>query len=415
MSGVKTTRVQVAEAEQDASQDQSDGIRLMRPLLVLAKRKRLLILLPLGTGILTAIISLLLPVSYKATARIMPPQQSQSLSTTILGQIAPLGSVAGFAAKDLGLRNPSDLYIAMLRSDTVSNALIDRFSLMSVYKTKRRIDAQRRLDSSTEIAAGKEGVISVSVTDRDPARAAALGNAYIEELQKLTKTLAITEAGKRRLFFEQEVQGTSNELGKAEEALRHTQETTGIIQVDNQSKAMIDSLSTLQAQVVAKETQVRVMRGYATEENPELIRATRELSSLRTELAKLEAGQVGTSITDVPLRKIPASALEYFRRLREVKYRESLFEFLSKQYEAARIDEAKDAVIIQILDPARKPEERSWPHRSIIVLSTMFVMFAIAMILAFILEMVEQARAEPSFAAEWDLFRFYLRQKWLRR
>src|SRR5205085_8633654 len=173
------------------------------------------------------------------------------------------------------------------------------------------IDAQRRLDSSTEIAAGKEGVISVSVTDRDATRAAALGNAYIEELQKLTKTLAITEAGKRRLFFEQEVQGTSNELGKAEEALRHTQETTGIIQVDNQSKAMIDSLSTLQAQVVAKETQVRVMRGYATEENPELIRATRELSSLRTELAKLEAGQVGTSIADVPLRKIPASALEY--------------------------------------------------------------------------------------------------------
>src|SRR5262249_46657767 len=147
-----------------------------------------------------------------------------------------IGAASG---KDLGLRNPNDMYVAMLRSRTVADQLIDRFSLMSVYRAKRRDDARRRLNSLTEIEAGKDGVITVSVEDRDPRRATDMANGYVEALEKLTHTLAITEAGKRRVFFESEMKMANDDLANAELAMKQTQEKTGLILLDPQSRAMI--------------------------------------------------------------------------------------------------------------------------------------------------------------------------------
>src|SRR5436305_3985920 len=192
------TKVPMIEAQHDTTvSDRPSGTWFMDPLIVLAKRKRLLILLPMGAGLLAAVISLIVPSLYKSTARLMPPQQGMSSSSAMLGQLGPLGPLVGLAGQNIGVRNASDLYIVMLRSDTVTGALINRFSLMNMYRTKRWVDAQRKLENFTDIAAGKEGVISISVTDRDSGRAAAMANAYIEELQKLTRTLAVTEAAKR--------------------------------------------------------------------------------------------------------------------------------------------------------------------------------------------------------------------------
>lgn len=390
----------------DTVKDEGETIHFLEPFIVLAKRKTLLLLLPLGVGLLTAVVSFLLPKTYTAEAKIMPPQQTQSLSASMLGQLAPLANMAG---KDLGLRNSGDLYVAMLRSRTVADDLIQRFDLEKVYEQKRTIDTEKQLENLTEITAGKEGVISVSASDRDPKRAAALANAYIEELQKLTQTLAVTEAGRRRLFFEREVVQASDELAQAESALQKTQEATGFFQLDNQSKAIVESAAALQAQVTAKEVQVQSMRSYATAENPDLLRAQQELSALRAGLARMQLGQEGISLADVPMRKMPAAVLQYLRSLREVKYRESLLELLTKQYEAARIDEARDSAIIQVLDKAVPPEVRSWPHRSVMVLSMVFVAFLVAIVAAFALEAAERAKTDPQFLVRLQLLKFYMR------
>ena len=385
--------------------EEREEIHFLEPFIVLAKRKALLWSLPLGAGVLAAVISLVLPKMYTAEAKIMPPQQTQSLSASMLGQLAPLANMAG---KDLGLRNTGDLYVAMLRSRTVADDLIQRFDLAKVYGQKRKIDAEKQLENLTEITAGKEGVISVTASDRDPNRAANLANAYIEELQKLTQTLAVTEAGRRRLFFEREVVQASDELAQAEGALQKTQEVTGFFQLDNQSKAIVESAAALQAQVTAKEVQVQSMRSYATAENPDLLRAQQELSALRAGLARMQLGQEGISLADVPMRKMPAAVLQYLRSLREVKYRESLLELLTKQYEAARIDEARDSAIIQVLDKAVSPEVRSWPHRSVIVLSVVFVAFLVAIVAAFVLEAAERAKTDPQFVVRLQLLKFYI-------
>jgi uncharacterized protein involved in exopolysaccharide biosynthesis len=396
--------IKAPEVPDEQEINPSEGIHFLEPFIVLAKRKRLLIVFPLSLGLLSAVISLLLSPQFTSTAKVMPPQQSQSIASAMLGQ---LGSLAGAAGKDLGLKSPSDLYISMLKSRSVGDALIEHFSLMKVYKAKRHLDAEKQLDTLTEISAGKDGVISISVTDKDPIRAADLANSYIAELQKLSQTLAITEAGRRRLFFEGEVRKAGDELASAEENLRKTQESTGIIQLDSQSKAMIEALTTMHAQLATKEAEVEAMTSYASPENPDLIRARKEISTLRSQLSRMDSGQ-GMLPGGVGLQKVPEAGLEYVRRLRELKYRESVLELLTKQYEIARIDEGRDASIIQVLDKAYPPEVRSWPNRSIIVLTVVFLAFMVAIVLAFVLEASERAHSDPQFAARWQLLKFYL-------
>jgi uncharacterized protein involved in exopolysaccharide biosynthesis len=395
--------------EQSAAAQLSSGAGkryLLDLAIILAKRKSLILRVTGAAAALSLIVSLLLPSYYTATTKILPPQQSQSVASAMLGQLGPL--IGAAAGKDLGLRNPNDLYVAMLRSETVEDLLVEHFSLMSVYKEKLRTDARRRLESATEIVAGKDGVISVSVEDRDPKRAAEIANAYIAELTKLTKTLAVTEAAKQRLFFENEVRSANEELTTAEQALKQTEENTGIIQLDSQSKVMLQSYADLRAQVAAKEVQVQSMRSFATPENPRLIRAEQELSALRAQLARFEQGADSKSPADVGLTKVPGAGLEYMRRLREVKYRETLLDLLTKQYEVARIDEAKDASIIQVLDPATQPERKSWPHRAIIVFLVTLLAFQISMIYAYVAESWQQAKEDPQYLARLQILRMYL-------
>jgi tyrosine-protein kinase Etk/Wzc len=381
--------------------------RFPEPLIVLAKHKAF-ILKFVGLAIVLALVTvLLLQKSYTANAKILPPQQNQSISTSAM--ISQLGPLAGLAGK-LDLKSPSDLYIAMLRSRTVADNLITRFDLMNVYKQKLHEYARTQLEESTEIKAGKEGVISISVRDTDPKRAADLANSYIEELEILTRTLAVTEAAQRRLFFEREVKTASDDLASAELALKKTQEQTGLILLDSQSRAMIESLSSMRAHVAAQEVLVQSMRSFATSENPDLVRAEQELSALRGQLARLEGGGGGKrSFTEVPIENVPTAGLEYVRKLREVRYREALFELLAKQYEAAKIDEARDALIVQRLDKAIKPERKSWPPKAALLLASMLLALLIAVCIVFLREWLKKAKEGPQFAAQFQLFKYYLR------
>lgn len=400
--GVETPIAEELSFRPTADQQQ---VTFLDPLIIIAKHKRFILWFVGLAVILATIVSLLLPKMYTASAKLLPPKENTSIATAMLGQLGPLMGAAG---KDLGLHNPNDMYVAMLRSRTVSDNLIDRFSLMSVYEKKLRVDTRKRLDAATEISAGRDDVISISVEDRDPRRAADIANGYVDELGRLTKTLAVTDAGKRRLFFEGEVKTAGNELSAAEDALRSTEEKTGIIQLDSQAKVMLQSYADLQAQVAAKEVQIQAMRSFATAENPELVRAREELSALRTQLSRFERGQTSNSPAGVNLEKVPEAGLEYVRKLREVKYRETLLELLTKQYEIARIDEAKDAAIVQVLDRAISPEKRSWPPRTALVLASTLLALLIAVSAAFVVEWLQKAKEDPQFTARLHLLRFYL-------
>lgn len=383
----------------EASQPESgsDGVKLLDLVVVLVRGKRVLIRCTLGFALAAAVISLLMPSYYRATAVLMPPQQNQpGNATLLLGQI---GMFAGLSARDLGLRNPSDIHAAVLKSRSVSDSLIRRFDLQKVYGARRLADAQAELEDSTRIQMKPEGVISIAVDDKDPKRAADLANGYVEELDSLNQKLAISEASRRRVFFESQMAKVKDELSEAEAALRKTQETTGVLEVGAQTRAVIESVANIRAQITLREVELYRLQASATEQNPDVVRLRRELKALRQQLTQAERTEVARSGAQPSTQGMPQAGLEYVRRLREVKYQEAVYEFVSKQLEAARLDEAHNVSLVQVLDRAVVPEVRSSPHRMAITLIGAFLGFFTAVAFLLVREVWQAKQEDPAIAA----------------
>jgi len=382
-----------------------EEISLLDLLIVLAKHKWQILGFPFAAAVIAAIYSLLLPNIYTATTKILPPQQSQSTAAAMLGQLGALTGVAGGA---LGIKNPNDLYVGMLKSRTVADNLIQRFDLNVVFEQKLQSGTRAALEGMTKISSGKDGIIVIEVDDKDAKRAAELANAYVDELTKLTGVLAVTEASQRRLFFERQLAQAKENLTAAEITARQNLEKGGLAKVDDQGRAMVEVTARLRAQISVKEVQIGAMRTFAAERNPELLMVRQELEALKRELSRIE----GSSPAAAAISKggeAGSSGLDNLRRLRDMKYYEIIYELLAKQYELAKIDEARDAALIQVMDKAIEPERKSKPKRAHIVILTALVVGFLAILWAFIKEAGERARQNPEQASRLEALRGYLR------
>ena len=372
----------------------NDEINLLDLLIVLLKRKRLILGITFISALITAIVSLIMPPVYRAETSLLPPQPSSSMALQALSQLA--GGAAGIGAEVLGIKTPADLYAGLLKSNTVLDRIIDRFKLMELYDKEYRIDARKALLDNIEVNVDKKSnIITLSVEDKDPVRAAQMANAFVEELKALTKGLAITEASQRRLFFEEQLKDTRLALIKAEEDLKKFQEKTGAIKVEEQAKAVIEGIATLRAQIAAKEVEIKVMKTYSTPYNPDLQRAEEALRAMKAELQKLEAKEGKNPDPLMPTGRMPEVGMEYLRKLRELKFNETLYDLLLKGYETARLDEARDAVVIQVVDKAIPPDKRAKPKRTLMVLVATFTGFFLSIFIALFIEYKEKASQDP--------------------
>src|SRR5712692_2767230 len=393
------------EHSQDSSSAQDppadDEISLLDLLIVLAKHKRVVLGVPAVAAVAAAIISLLLPNIYTGTTRILPPQQSASAATAMLNQLGgALGGFAGAAGGALGIRNPNDLYVGMLKSRTVADNLIARFDLNKVYEQELHSGTRNTLQNNTTITAGRDGIITIDVDDKDPKRAADLANAYVDELTKLTKVLAVTEASQRRLFFERQLVQAKDNLTAAEVAARQGLQKGGLAQVDAQGRSIIEVTARLRAQISAKEVQLGAMRTFAAEGNPELQRTQDELQALKRELGRIE-GSLPVAVAGKG-GEAGHTGLDNLGRLRDVKYYEFMYELLAKQYELAKIDEAKDATIIQVMDKAIEPDRKSKPRRALIVLVSALIAGFIAVPWAFVREAAARTKVDSKQASRLE-------------
>ena len=385
-----------------------DEINLMDLVLVLAKHNRFIIKLTASVAVLAVAISLIMPNIYTAKTVILPPQQGASTASMLLGSLGGLAGLAGGAA---GIKSPNDLHIGMLKSRTVADKMIARFNLKQKFKAKTIEATRKALAGATVIASGKDGFITIEYSDEDPKFAASVANAYVEELDKLNNTLAVTEASRKRLFFETQLKMTRDNLAAAEVGFKQTQERTGLIQPEAQGQAIIMAASNLRAQVTAAEVKLQSMGSFATPQNPDYQKLQQNLTSLRAQLVKAERNGVqGRGDIMVPTGKLPETGLEYIRKMRDLKYQETLFELLSKQFEIAKIDEAKEAALIQVVDKALVPEQKSKPKRSLIVILATLMAFFLSVLLAFVREASERASLDPASAERMNLLRRYLRR-----
>jgi len=248
--------------------------------------------------------------------------------------------------------------------------MVQQFGLMQEYHMRYFSDARKAFEGHATVTTNNlDGLIHISVEDHDPRRAAELANGYVDQLQIASQHLAITEASQRRLFFEQELEHAKDNLANAEQALKQTEQSTGVIQPDSQTRALIDTATSLRAQIAAREVQIQGMQTYAAGENAQLVQAQRELEGMREELAKLGGTQnsAGGEFL-IPKGQVPEASLKYVRKLRDVQYYQTIFDILARQFEAAKLDEAKQGVPIQVLDPAVPPDRRSAPRRTLIVM-----------------------------------------------
>jgi len=312
--------------------------------LSLARRKWLIILGPVVLGLLCLGYAFLITPTFTARTAILPPQQQQSSATALIGQIASLG--LGSA----GIKSPADQYVALMQSTTVLDRLIDRFKLMEVYEAKYRHLARKRLVADTEITVTKRGgLITVAVDDVDPARAADIANAYIDELRTLTDRLALSEAQQRRVFFEGHLKQARDDLAGAQRALGSSGFGQGALKAE--PKAAAESYARLRAELTAAEVKLQGLRGSLTDTNPEVQQQQALVSALRGQLGAIERSTA------------PSTDADYVSKYREFKYQEALFEMFARQYELARIDESREGALIQVVDPATPPEWKSKPSR----------------------------------------------------
>lgn len=375
-----------------------DHINVLDLLIVLAKHKLLILGLPVVVAMIAAGYSLSIPNIFTGSTKILPPQ-GQSSSSALLAQLG--GLVGGVA----GIKNPNDLYIGMLRSRTVADGLIRRFDLKSYYGQKYQSTTRKVLDGKTFINSGKDGIITIEVDDKDPKRAAELTNAYVDELLKLTNVLAVTEASQRRLFFERQFEQAKDNLTKAEADARRAMDKGGLVQVEGQGRAMIENTARLRGQITVKEVQIGAMRTFATENNPDLKLAQQELESLKRELARIE----GTSGSATGIaRENDRSGIDSVSLLRNVKYRETIYELLAKQFELAKIDEARDSAVVQVMDKAIEPDRKSKPWRSMIVVVSALVALIVAIMWAVIREAVDRASCDRQKAERLQALRRYV-------
>lgn len=381
-----------------------EGVSLLDLAIVLAKYKRFIFCTVFIGTVAATLVALVMAPEYSAVARILPPQQQQTPAAAMLGQLGSLASAAGGA---VGLKNPADLYIGMIKSRTIADALIEKFDLLKRYDEAFITDARKALERNTRVAVGKDGIISVEVEDTDPSHAAALANAYVEELARLTSRLAVTEAGQRRIFLEKKVAEARDSLARAELSARRALSRGGIAMVDEHGRSLVETTALLRSQLAAKEVQLSSMAAFATEINPEYRRARGELSALRQQIERIENGQSArAAVTSTQ----EAEGLQNVALLRDIKYYETLLELLSKQLELARIDEAKEGGLIQVLDVAVVPEKKTKPNRTLIIVIAAVASAIVATLVSILIEAASNGMRDATHQRRLSLLRRYLRR-----
>ena len=330
---------------------------------VIVKQKKLIFWITLSAFVASIIIALILPKSYLSTAKILAPTQLDSAN---LSQLESLAS----GLMDTG--SPADMYASMLGTDAIKDKIIDRFNLMKVYNETYRQDLYKKMDDLVAVEAGrKDGIVSITVEDEVPQRAANIANAYVEALENLNVNLNIYGAGKNRVFLEGRLAKAKVDLASAENALKAFQTKSKAFQVPDQAAATINGIAQMKARLAAQEVELSVLRTTFTDSSEEVTNALTSIANLRSQISSLENGNKSGAIPS--LGSVPALGQENLRLMREFNIQETLVDDLTKQYEKERFLEANDVSSIQVIQKARAPDKKTKPKRAkIVIFSTIF-------------------------------------------
>jgi len=371
---------------------EEDEINLLELMRVIVRRKMLIVKICAAAIVLSVCYSLTLNNIYTATNRFLPPQK-ENTSAVFSSLLSQTGGLAGLAGGGLG--GSTDLYIGILKSRSVTDAVIKRLDLQKEFKNKTIEDTRMVVERVVKFKGSKEGIITVSANSKDPQKAAQLANTFVDELTRRSVKLLLVKASGERLFLEQRLIVVRQELKNAEDDLKAFQEKFKTIKVDTQATAAIEAIARLKAEIESKEVQLATLSNSRTGENSDVKALQAGISKLKSHLGAMSGSQGSDSV--IPSAgNVPSLSVEYFRKMRELKIQEAVFEQLSKQYEVAKINESKDSSTLQVLDEAVAPAKKSKPKRSLIVLLSTVMAFFGSIVFIFVQEQLSKLSPEDA-------------------
>jgi capsule polysaccharide export protein KpsE/RkpR len=338
---------------------------------------------------------LVVPSMYTSQARIMPPDMSTP-SPAMLAALAQRATgsdaLGGLALSLLGGHNNGALFIDLLKSGSVSNQLINRFQLLSVYRKRYRVDAAKMLARRTRISQDKRsGVLTISVEDTDPVRARDLARAYLDELNIVVNRTSRSSAHQERVFIENRLTEVKAKLSQAQEALSEFSSSRTAIDLKEQARATVESEAKAQGELIATQSALDSLEQVYGSDNIRVRSAQARIASLKRELEKMggssaplspaATADAGATLPYLPLRQVPRLAVPYANLYREVQVQETVYNLLTQQYELARIQEAKDIPVVNVIDAPGIPEKKSFPPRTILALALTIVMLILTSLL----------------------------------
>ncbi len=367
-------------------------INLLELLQVIVKRKAIIIKLCSAAVILSVCYSLFLKNIYTASAKILPPQKDSGGGLSAL--LSQTGGLAGLAAGGIG-GGSADLFMGILKSRSVADAVIKRLDLQTEFRTKTIDDARKMLEGAVKFQAGKDGIITISADNKNPQKAALLANTFVDELARRSIQLNLSKAGTERMFLEKRLEVVKQDLKNAENDMRAFQEKYKTIKADSQATVAIEGIAKLKAEIITKEVQLATLRNSMTDESNDVKALLAAISRLKSQLGAM-TGSGGTDNIIPSTGNVPGIGIEYVRKLRELKIQEAIFEQISKQFEVAKINEAKDSSSLQVLDEAVPPVMKSKPKRSLIVILSTVTAFFISIFVIFIQEYLSKMSPEDA-------------------
>jgi len=354
--------------------------------------------------LVSTVIAFLIPKSYTSTTQLMPPDPQSTSGMAMMAAMAAKGGggLAGVAGDLLGLKSSGALFIGVLRSESSQDRLIQQFDLRKVYGTRLVVDARMRLDENTSISEDKKsGIITISVTDHSPQRAAALASAYVDQLNLRVSELSTSSAHREREFLEERLKVAKTDLDDASNQLAQFSSKNNTLDIQQEGKAMLDAAGTIAGEMIAAQSQLEGLRQIYTDNNSRVRSLNARVAELRKQLEKLGGtqgnGATGTSAsTDQPgdpstakaggglpyptIKSLPLLGAKYADFYRRAKIQETVYELLTEQYELAKVQEAKETPSVKVLDPARIPERKSFPPRLVIMVLGTFLAFAMSVV-----------------------------------
>lgn len=350
-------------------------------------RRRFLIRWAVRGLIASIIIALLIPKRYESTTRILPSENSSAAPMAMMAAMGGKSSALGMLASDLlSIKDPGGAFVGVLQSDTLQNRLIDRFDLRKVYWDHYMYDARKDLARFTDISMDhKSGIITIAVTDRDPKRAAALGQAYVDELNHMMADLSTSSARRERIFIEERLKVVKQKLDDAAQQFSEFASKNTTLDLPSQAKAMVEAGATLQGQMIAAQSELEGLEQIYTPNNVRVRSLQARIAELKHQLEKMGGTSTPPSPDGLkddelypPIRQLPLLGVKWADLYRETKIQETVYELLTQQYEMAKIQEAKEIPTVKVVDEAAVPEKKASPPRTIIVLVGAFFAFALA-------------------------------------